>query len=391
MAITRQARTTTTSLRSSSVRRQARFVLKILAPFNNSILVGAKAFPLTFQADTIKAFNAGFVSILDDVRKTILQIGHIDFKGRNYDFLDLLRDKGAAAYQGLWPKALKEYFRSKEDEQVERGLSFTFQVEEGLSLYWEMLYRGDPRKKPKTSDFWGFRYPIGRCYFEIDPQDRVSLQGGMLSAIHTKLTLSRREVEAVRGYLAGLHLGPSVSVQMLDEALKSKAATVNELLDLFHDDEFPFGVVHFACHCDVGENPLASALSLTSRDKEIELLLEQVVGNVDYGFRNQPLVFLNACQTADVEGLRAGLGFPRAVLNFGAAGVIATACVVPDTFASAFAKEFYRRLLIKREAPAAANIAVVLMETRQHFLDEYENPMGLAYGLYAGSDQEFRV
>jgi len=89
--------------------------------------------------------------------------------------------------------------------------------------------------------------------------------------------------------------------------------------------------------------------------------------------------------------LRAGLGFPRAVLDFGAAGVIATACVIPDLFAGAFAKEFYRRLLARRIAPATANIASVLMETRRHFLTEFENPLGLAYGLYAGSDQELRV
>jgi hypothetical protein len=71
--------------------------------------------------------------------------------------------------------------------------------------------------------------------------------------------------------------------------------------------------------------------------------------------------------------------------------VIATACVVPDLFASAFAKEFYRKLLTRPAAPATTNIATVLMETRQHFLTEFENPMGLAYGLYAGSDQEFRI
>ena len=336
-------------------------------------------------------FNTEFIGVLDAIRRKTLVDGTIDFKGKGYDFLNRLCDLGGAAYQKLWPKDLKAFISRKETEESERGLRFTFQTSEDLSLYWEMLYSGSPVDPCDPHKFWGFRNPIGRCYFEVDEHDRVSLQSGMLSAVHTKLTESIREVQSVKQYLLGLPKGASVGLRMLDDELKSNAPTVKELIDLFHDESFAFGMVHFACHCDTGDTPLGSSLRLTSRNKEIEVFLEQVLRQGDFGFQNRPFVFLNACQTANVDGLRAGLGFPLAVLNFGAAGVIATACVVPDSFASAFANEFYRRLLAHGADLKAANISAVLMETRVHFMTEYENPMGLAYGLYAGSDQEFRV
>jgi hypothetical protein len=385
------AQATTASLRSHQTRGESRCELRIIAPGGRNILVGTRWFELKFTAETVKNFNAAFVDILDDIRRKVLADGDIDFKGRGYDFLSRLRSTGSAAFQRLWPKELKEYIEEKEDREVARGLCFTLQVEEELSLFWEMLYRGSPLIAVGPDDFWGFRYPIGRCYFGVDSPDQVHLQSGILSAVHNKLTLSMREVQAVKAFLAKLRRVPSANLKMLDDALDAASPTVRELLELFHDEEFPFGMVHFACHCDAGQNPLGSSLSITSRKTNIDLMLEQLLENADYGFQNRPFVFLNACQTADIEGLRAGLGFPRAVLDFGAAGVIATACVIPDLFAGAFAKEFYRRLLARRIAPATANIASVLMETRRHFLTEFENPLGLAYGLYAGSDQELRV
>jgi len=380
-----------TSLRTREARSESRYQLRVLIPYDRSVLVGTRKFELNFNAETVRAFNSEFVDILDDVRRKVLANEDIDFKGRGYDFLSRLRDRGRAAFQRLWPREMKEHLDAKDEQEKSRGLSFTFQVDEELSLFWEMLYRGSPLNALDPNDFWGFRYPIGRCYLGVDTSDRVELQSGILSAVHNKLKLSLREVHAVKTYLQKLRRIPSVRLQMLDEALEANSPTVNELLALFHDDEFSFGMVHFACHCDAGQNLLESSLRLTSRNSDIDLMLEKVLGNADYGFQNRPFVFLNACQTADVVGLRAGLGFPRAVLDFGAAGVIATACVVPDRFAAAFAREFYRRLLARRTPSGAANIASILMETRLHFLTEFENPLGLAYGLYAGSDQEFRA
>jgi hypothetical protein len=63
---------------------------------------------------------------------------------------------------------------------------------------------------------------------------------------------------------------------------------------------------------------------------------------------------------------------------------------MPDTFASAFAGEFYKRILLKgKYSPdLSANIGEALYETRLHFLEACNNPLGMGYGLYAISNQQ---
>lgn len=103
------------------------------------------------------------------------------------------------------------------------------------------------------------------------------------------------------------------------------------------------------------------------------------------------MVFLNACESATPLHLLQSMNFPNSLLNFGAGGVIATVCTIPDNFASAFASIFYKHLLEKTSTSMRANIGEALLETRRYFLQEYNNPLGLAYGLYAVSNQQLRI
>lgn len=65
-------------------------------------------------------------------------------------------------------------------------------------------------------------------------------------------------------------------------------------------------------------------------------------------------------------------------IQHGAAAVIATACPVPDTFAAEEAKVFYEYFL-----RGQMTIGEALCATRWYFLKEFNNPLGLAYGLYS--------
>ena len=116
-------------------------------------------------------------------------------------------------------------------------------------------------------------------------------------------------------------------------------------------------------------------------------------------------MFLNACESSTPTANFQTITFPTGMLDFGAGSVVATACVVPDRFAAAFAREFYNRLLLletqqtdqqgqpatSAPAPLRRNISEALLQTRLYFLDTYDNPLGLAYGLYAVSDQQFNL
>jgi hypothetical protein len=78
--------------------------------------------------------------------------------------------------------------------------------------------------------------------------------------------------------------------------------------------------------------------------------------------------------------------FPNGFLGFGASGVIATACDIPDRFAAAFACEFYKNLL-SDSGGRSPTVSKALLKTRRAFMSEpYNNPLGLAYGLFARNE-----
>jgi CHAT domain-containing protein len=89
-----------------------------------------------------------------------------------------------------------------------------------------------------------------------------------------------------------------------------------------------------------------------------------------------PLVILNACRTGNNNPLYTSF-FAGAFLKFGARGVVATECEVPDDFAAEFAEQLYQHLL------AGRSLGESLLSARQFFLTERNNPSGLLYSLYA--------
>ena len=138
----------------------------------------------------------------------------------------------------------------------------------------------------------------------------------------------------------------------------------------------------------------------------MNLTLEKLLAWQDHGFVNGPFVFLNACGTATPGHLLQTMSFPNEILGFGASGVIATACTMPDNFASSFAVEFYRRLLnmtrekndegtlvdvVRPFAATTIDIGEAMLQTRLHFLRKHNNPLGLAYGLYAVPYQQLLI
>jgi hypothetical protein len=71
-----------------------------------------------------------------------------------------------------------------------------------------------------------------------------------------------------------------------------------------------------------------------------------------------------------------------------ALAVLATLCPVPDYFAHAFAAKFYEFLHERLQDTTGVHrryryLAETLLGTRRYFMEEFNNPLGLAYTLYA--------
>ncbi|MBD2214635.1 CHAT domain-containing protein [Nostoc linckia FACHB-104] len=383
------------TLSSRNERHESRCHIQVTIMKNMpTVAVGARPFPMTFAEGDIQVFNQKFVAILEELSFDVTQKG-VDLKEYNHNYLNRLRDLGKAAYNKILHSTTRQYFKDKEKAEKQRGLSLTFQTPMEISFFWEMLYAGKPFGV-ETDEFWGFRYPIGRTYWgEFDFPDRIQLQGGIFSAIHHKLKYSQKEVEQVARLLHQVcqRLSLKLNLHLLENIIPIETICTDTLLELFHDPEFRYGMIHFACHCLASEDIYTpqAYLSLTAYEqKKIEIELETLLAWEGYGFQNRPFVFLNACSSATPGQLLQTINFPSGILNFGAAGVIATACTIPDLFASAFASKFYELLLGKFENNVSVDIGEVLLETRLYFLQEYNNPLGLAYALYACSNQKLR-
>ena len=114
-------------------------------------------------------------------------------------------------------------------------------------------------------------------------------------------------------------------------------------------DQAGHNMLHFACHCratEAGADALLISMirnheSISDREPFFHLEtsnFEDAVGR----FKQEPLVFLNACQSGPSPNeLGKTYNLPRMFMERGAGAAIATACPVPDTFAAEFARVFY--------------------------------------------------
>lgn len=380
---------TSTELRLEEARVKGRRPVSIMF-WPGTPVIDTSPYPHTYGEGDIQDLNQQFIEILEDLRRFVQRNGW-QLRGHNHDYLKRLRKVGRAAYNTVLPVAARDHIaRLDADENRRgRGLRLTLTLPTTLTLFWEMLYAGNLLDEAVEPDqFWGFRYPLGRIHWNTPPIYTIELGEGILSAMHSELFESRQEVEQLAKLMVTVCHKKLI---LLDHILATDSLTPEKLMLLLISDDFPYGIVHFACHCKNPQNSGASRayLCLTAHGQELEVPLLDLAAYEDLGFHNHPFVFLNACETQTPNHLLQTINLPANLIKFRAGGVIATACTMPDNFASAFASEFYRRLLNRPRHNSPAYIAEVLTDTRLYFLNECNNPLGLAYGLYAISEQEF--
>ncbi|MDF5716141.1 MAG: CHAT domain-containing protein, partial [Rhizonema sp. NSF051] len=294
---------------------------------------------------------------------------------RDY-YLKLLAKWGRRAYQEFFNEDAQ-----KTTYQYSQLMRFApIFVSKLLPFPWEVLYEGE-YQKGDTEMFWGFRYPIAR---NLAPSKTASLEQvlplNMLFCLHHRLIHAPQQEQPEIEKLVRT-IGKFYLLQLSNELkkLEDGEALVAHLYQTQHN------ILHFACHCrpsrQYEDEVDALIISLITDDinaQEIELETYNF-SDVSGAFQCQPLIFLNACQSAGgVDELRKTFNLPEKFIQHGAAAVIATACAVPDLFAAAFAKKFYEFFISEKMM-----IGKALCETRRYFLEEYNNPLGLAYGLYS--------
>jgi HEAT repeat protein len=92
-------------------------------------------------------------------------------------------------------------------------------------------------------------------------------------------------------------------------------------------------------------------------------------------FHNNPLIFVNACESSQLTPSLSGESFVDFFLDRGATAFLGTECTMTAIFAHAFGEFVLRRLL------SGETIGAALLAARRYFIMK-RNPLGLAYNQY---------
>ncbi len=254
-------------------------------------------------------------------------------------------------------------------------------VAERFFFPWSFLFDGDDPDNPSLKDFWGFKHII-----EYMPEFSVSTPVNFNPAIDIGDTLDIAFVcnngidtqfsrPIVQGQREAFNTLPGVSVK--------DYPNVQDLYNLLKDPKAP-PLIYFYCHAvskfpeeDGGVDD--SRVALTDGKVSVRDLKMKVRTQLP-PLATAPLVFLNACESAELSPyLYDGL-MPYLVAR-GVRGMLGTEVETPALFAAEFAKEF-----LKRFTAGGCTIGELLRDMRVEYAEQKNNIMGLVYALYSSGD-----
>jgi hypothetical protein len=306
---------------------------------------------------------------------------------------------GKTVYDRLFNKAAQEELAAYLDPSSFTAPTF---ISEVIPFPWEVLYEGQDFRDGDAEMFWGIRYAPARILQPDRSLKKHSLEqlppSDMLFCLHHRLKYAKsqewQEVQKLLGQATDSRF------QLLADSMCAEAAAAEDgdrLLEYL--DRAEHNMLHFACHCRPAEAGadalLISALKDDQAISEDERTLTLETSRIELipgRFNRQPLIFLNACQSGpSPDDVGKTYNLPVMFMKRGAGAVIATACPVPDVFAAEFARVFYTEFLRPQKLVGGARqdvlksrmIGEALQRTRRYFLTKYNNPLGLAYGLYS--------
>ena len=297
----------------------------------------------------------------------------------SYDEADLrmLAEKGYYAYKQIFNQEARDAI----EKLVAKNSKVSFQItSENFFLPWELIYPVSPLERPLSADnFWGVNHIISRNIAQNSSPG--AFVPPIIVASCPRLGLfTYRELKHIRECEIPFFesLAKDGRIELLPLRPLDPGCRQDELKELKGFCAAQLHIAHFACHASYDTQPDSTYVRL-SDDFTISI---QDLETADFGINGSPIVFLNACETGSLSPLYTPF-FARAFIKYGARGVIATECAVPDSFAADFAKLFYQNLL------GGETLGESLLKTRYHFIKKHNNLTGLIYSMYAPSSIKF--
>jgi len=257
-------------------------------------------------------------------------------------------------------------------------------VAETAPIPWALLYMGDA-SAGATLDwdlFLGMRHVIE----EIPLQTNMAVIDTPIGS-NPRLAVSVNVNNGIDTQLGGTYVSDTNAYWAQAQTARKRvgvtsrttsADVIRALADAATDDQ----ILYFYCHAESAAlndpgGPDASALVLT--DARITLADLNLDAPTTTMLRGQPLVFINACESAELSPAFYD-GFVPYFMAKGARGVIGTQCKTPALFAVEWAKRFFERFL------DGAALGEAFLDLRREFLAQHGNPLGLLYAVHCDGD-----
>lgn len=157
-----------------------------------------------------------------------------------------------------------------------------------------------------------------------------------------------------------------------------------DLLDALANTNTPDQIAYFYCHAvskGLSEGGANASILQFGANQSVTLEDFMISAPLDIRLAGSPLVFINACESAELSPLFYN-GFMPYFVDKGARGMIGTECPVPAFFAMDWAAKFFDQFL------AGKPLGQLFLDLRRDYFFNHNNVLGLLYAVYCDADTQ---
>lgn len=253
-----------------------------------------------------------------------------------------------------------------------------------LLLPWGILYMADQFDPNNINPelFLGFKHIVEHIPF----QPNMDVIDGTIPS-QPQLTISlnlNQDIDRQMGYPLIANQQKYWSQQAargVQIITRTDAGTVVKALA---EANTPDQIAYFYCHAvtkSLAEGGPNNSLLEFGENQSLTLRDLTIRASNEVRLANTPLIFINACESAELSPLFYK-GFMPYFVDKGARGMIGTECPVPALFAADWAQKFFDLFL------AGKSIGQIFLDLRREYYFKHNNLLGLLYAVYCDADTE---
>ena len=271
-------------------------------------------------------------------------------------------------------------------------------------LPWGVLYDAAYARPPDgkagndidAAMFWGARFAIDRCLRSTYVDVPGALEGSVAApCLQPVINTAIDDEQKVHAALAQKAFFAAVDKARVPDLEFEPPITSGDALMDFVNEPRPCRLLYFFCHAEAaltlneyfmhpgepGQSPEEQA-ALILDGSQRRLTLKELHKARHKPLPGRPLVFLNACGSAQGDPAFPSLFLPLFMNVWGASGFIGTDWKIPSVFADAFARRVLISMISRRQTVAQA-----FSDATRAVVREYRNPFPLIYALFVEPDE----